>query len=88
VLLGVPGAYCSTGPVPGRRLLRALVMVPFVLPTVVVGWRSLAAGPDRALAGLILQESFVWIVARWSSHYSVVCGRGGHLVGAARPARR
>ncbi len=38
VLLGVPGAYvlyrCA---IPGRRLLRAFVTVPFVLPTVVVG---------------------------------------------------
>lgn len=38
VVLGVPGAYvlyrCD---VPGRRLLRAFVTVPFVLPTVVVG---------------------------------------------------
>src|SRR5690606_29633768 len=44
LLLGVPGAYvlyrCRF---PGRRVLRALVTVPFVLPTVVVGvaFRSL-----------------------------------------------
>lgn len=32
---------------PGRRALRTLVMVPFVLPTVVVGAAFLALAPDR-----------------------------------------
>jgi len=65
VLLGVPGAYllyrCRF---PGRRLLRAVVAVPFVLPSVVVGvaFRSLLAetGP---LGFLGLGESFVAVVA-------------------------
>ncbi len=65
VLLGVPGAYLLyRRRFPGRRLLRALVMVPFVLPTVVVGvaFSSLLA-PTGPLGWLGLQESFVGIVA-------------------------
>ncbi|MBA3020026.1 MAG: iron ABC transporter permease [Actinobacteria bacterium] len=65
VVLGVPGAYllyrCRF---PGRRLLRAVVAVPFVLPSVVVGvaFRSMLAetGP---LGFLGLGESFVAVVA-------------------------
>lgn len=65
VLLGLPGAYllyrCRF---PGRGLVRALVTVPFVLPTVVVGvaFRSLLAegGP---LGGLGLDGSFAAIIA-------------------------
>ncbi|MFZ1412519.1 MAG: ABC transporter permease subunit, partial [Micropruina sp.] len=65
VLLGVPGAYllyrCRF---PGRRLLRAVVGIPFVLPTVVVGvaFRALLAeqGP---LGFLGLDETFAAIVA-------------------------
>ncbi len=65
ILLGVPGAYllyrCRF---PLRGLVRGLVTVPFVLPTVVVGvaFRSLLAegGP---LGGLGLDGSFVAIVA-------------------------
>lgn len=44
VLLGLPGAYLLYRTrFPGRRLLRALVSIPFVLPSVVVGvaFRSL-----------------------------------------------
>ena len=37
LLLGVPAAHLLQALVPGRRLLRALLLVPFVLPTVVVG---------------------------------------------------
>jgi thiamine transport system permease protein len=49
---------------PGRRALRALVSVPFVLPTVVVGvaFQSLLA-PKGPLGFLGLQESFAAIVA-------------------------
>lgn len=65
VLLGLPGAYvlyrCSFR---GRTLLRALVTVPFVLPTVVVGvaFRALLAesGP---LGGWGLDGTFAAVVA-------------------------
>lgn len=82
VLLGVPGAYllyrCRF---PGRRLLRAVVVVPFVLPTVVVGvaFSSLlsSSGP---LGWLGLQESFAGIVAALVFfNYSVVVRTVGAL---------
>jgi thiamine transport system permease protein len=65
VLLGVPGAYVLHRlAVPGRAVLRAVVTLPFVLPTVVVGvmFRSLLAdgGP---LGGLGLDGSPVAILA-------------------------
>lgn len=82
VLLGLPGAYllyrCRF---PGRRALRALVSVPFVLPTVVVGvaFQSLLA-PRGLLGFLGLQESFVAIVAALVFfNYSVVVRTVGAL---------
>ena len=65
VLLGVPGAYllyrCRFR---GRGVLRALVTVPFVLPTVVVGvaFRSVLA-PGGLLGFLQLDGTFTAIVA-------------------------
>ena len=82
VVLGVPGAYllyrCRF---PGRTLLRAIVSVPFVLPTVVVGvaFRSLftAGGP---LGRLGLDESFAAIVvALVFFNYSVIVRTVGAL---------
>lgn len=62
--LGLPSAYALTRlKVPGRRALRALLLVPFVLPSVVVGaaFRELFAegGP---LGGLELDATPVAIV--------------------------
>ncbi len=65
VLLGVPGAYvlyrCTF---PGRRVVRALVTVPFVLPTVVVGvaFRSLLA-EGGALGPLGMEGTLAAVVA-------------------------
>lgn len=82
VLLGVPGAYllyrCRF---PGRGLLRAVVSVPFVLPTVVVGvaFRSLfaAQGPFGWLG---LDETFAAIVfALVFFNYSVIVRTVGAL---------
>lgn len=82
LLLGVPGAYvlyrCRF---PGRRVVRALVTVPFVLPTVVVGvaFRSLLVqgGP---LGFLGLDETFAAIVvALVFFNYSVVVRTVGGL---------
>lgn len=69
VLLGVPGAYVLYRVAfPGQRVVRALVTVPFVLPTVVVGvaFRSLLAeggplgflGLDGTLAAIVLALVF------------------------------
>src|SRR5215217_235157 len=65
VALGVPTAYALHRlALPGRRMLRALVAAPFVLPTVVVGvaFRSLlsSSGP---LGGLGLDGTATAIVA-------------------------
>ncbi len=95
VLLGVPGAYvlyrCTF---PGRRAIRALVTVPFVLPTVVVGvaFRSLLVegGPlgflqiDGTLAAIVAALVFF--------NYSVVVrtvgGMWAHLDDRAAQAAR
>jgi thiamine transport system permease protein len=58
VLLGLPAAYATSRlEFPGRRVVRALLFVPFVLPTVVVGVAfgellGLRAGPVAIIAGL------------------------------------
>jgi len=82
VALGVPAAHLLYRVrFPGRRVLRAVVAVPFVLPTVVVGvaFRSLLAeqGP---LGGLGLDESLAAIVAALVFfNYSVVVRTVGAL---------
>ncbi|MFT3860272.1 ABC transporter permease [Micropruina sp.] len=82
VLLGVPGAYllyrCRF---PGREFVRALVSVPFVLPTVVVGvaFRSLFASTGP-LGWLGLDETFAAIVvALVFFNYSVIVRTVGAL---------
>lgn len=57
--LGLPGAYVlARYDFPGRRLVRALVTVPFVLPSVVVGTAFLGLlGRGGPLAGLGLDQS-------------------------------
>ncbi len=82
VLLGLPGAYllyrCRF---PGRGLLRAVVAIPFVLPSVVVGiaFRSLLAS-QGPLGFLGLDESFPAIVAALVFfNYSVVVRTVGLL---------
>jgi len=73
--LGLPGAWAlSRIRFPGRRIVRALVIVPFVLPTVVVGvaFRALL-GPGGPLAGLELLPSLTAIVlAHAFFNYAVV----------------
>ncbi|UFU08454.1 iron ABC transporter permease [Ruania halotolerans] len=69
VLLGIPGAYVLyRRDFPGRAVLRAVVTVPFVLPTVVVGvaFRTLLAdsgplgflGLDGTFAAIVLALVF------------------------------
>ena len=82
VLLGVPGAYvlyCRT--FPGRTFVRAVVTVPFVLPTVVVGvaFRSLLAS-SGPLGFLGLDGTFTAIVlALVFFNYAVVVRTVGGL---------
>ncbi|WP_102509614.1 ABC transporter permease [Sanguibacter massiliensis] len=64
VVLGVPGAYVLyRRRFPGRTLVRGLVTVPFVLPSVVVGvaFRALL-GPGGPLGALGLDGTFTAIV--------------------------
>ncbi|MFC6153954.1 ABC transporter permease [Nocardioides yefusunii] len=69
LLLGLPAAYClSRLDLPGRRALRSLLLVPFVLPTVVVGaaFRQLLGeggplgflGVDGTLTAIVLGLAF------------------------------
>ncbi|MGN0062901.1 MAG: ABC transporter permease [Nocardioides sp.] len=65
VLLGLPAAYALHRlDLPGRRLVRGLLLVPFVLPTVVVGvaFRHLL-GDGGWLGFLGLDQSAVAVVA-------------------------
>lgn len=82
VALGIPGAYvlyrCRFR---GRTLLRGLVTVPFVLPTVVVGvaFRALLA-PGGPLAFLGIDQTFTAIVlALVFFNYAVVVRTVGGL---------
>ncbi len=64
--VGLPAAWAvARVDLPGRRLLRALVLVPFVLPTLVVGAALRATferfGLDGSGGGLRLQDT-VWAI--------------------------
>jgi len=79
--LGIPGAHLlARVDIPGRSVLRALVVVPFVLPTMVVGtaFRSLF-GPGAPLAALGLGSGLWAIVAAhvFFNHAVVVRTVGG-----------
>lgn len=85
LLVALPGAYVFARlDFPGRRLLRALVTVPFVLPTVVAGSAFLAllgrGGFTDSLLGFRLDTS-VWaiLVAHVFFNYAVVVRTVGGL---------
>lgn len=74
LVVGIPGAYALTRfRFRGRELVRALVIVPFVLPTVVVGAAFLAVLGPRGPFGLDLSGS-VWaiVAAHVFFNYAVV----------------
>jgi thiamine transport system permease protein len=63
LLIGLPAAHVlCTYELPGRRLLQALLVVPFVLPTVVVGAAFLSLIGPRGLLGVDLRGSALAIV--------------------------
>ena len=63
LLIGLPAAHVlSTYELHGRRLLQALLVVPFVLPTVVVGAAFLSLIGPRGLLGVDLRGSALAIV--------------------------
>ncbi len=74
LVIALPGAYVlARFEFPGRRLLRAAITIPFVLPTVVVGTAFLALlGPDGPL-GIDLRRT-VWAIlaAHVFYNYAVV----------------
>ena len=60
--IGLPGAFLlARFEFPGRRVLNALVLVPFVLPTVVVGSAFLALIGPRGALGLRLDHT-IWAI--------------------------
>ncbi len=76
VLAGLPVAFLlARVRLPGVALVRTLVLVPFVLPTVVVGLAFRALWPDGGLLPLVLANAFfnVAVVAR------TVSGLWSHL---------
>ncbi|MBM3693778.1 MAG: iron ABC transporter permease [Actinobacteria bacterium] len=59
LVLALPGAYVLARlRFPGRSLVRALVTVPFVLPTVLVANAFLALGVSRSLGAILLAHVF------------------------------
>ena len=82
VAIALPGAYMLTRyEFPGRRIVRALVTVPFVLPTVVVGTAFAALlGTGGPLADLGLDQT-VWaiLIAHVFFNYAVVVRTVGGL---------
>lgn len=80
--VGLPGAYVLARiEFPGRRLVRALVTVPFVLPTVVVASAFVALlGEDGPLGALGLDQTLgAILVAHVFFNYSVVVRTVGSL---------
>ncbi len=74
VALALPGAYAfARFEFRGRRLIGALALVPFVLPTVVVGAAFLALLGPRSPLGLRLDQS-IWaiLLAHVFYNYAVV----------------
>jgi thiamine transport system permease protein len=88
VLVALPGAYCfARFSFPGKRVLWALLIVPFVLPTVVVGAAFLALAGPRSPIGVDLQGT-VWLIllAHVFFNYAVVVRTVGSLWGRLDPA--
>src|SRR5215207_9825429 len=80
--VGLPGAYVlARCEFPGRTVVRALVTVPFVLPTVVVGSAFVALlGDGGPLAGLGIDQTLgAILVAHVFFNYAVVVRTVGSL---------
>jgi thiamine transport system permease protein len=80
--VGLPGAYVlSRCEFPGRRVVRALVTVPFVLPTVVVGSAFVALlGDGGPLGALGLDQTLgAILIAHVFFNYAVIVRTVGSL---------
>ncbi|GAB2992527.1 iron ABC transporter permease [Amycolatopsis acidiphila] len=85
VVGGMPLAFVlARVRLPGVGLMRTLVLVPFVLPTVVVGLAFRALWPDGGVLSIVLANAFfnVAVVAR------TVAGLWSHLDSRAEDAAR
>jgi thiamine transport system permease protein len=74
VAIGLPGAYVlARFEFPGRRIVRALTLVPFVLPTLVVGTAFLALLGPSGVLGIDLKGS-IWaiLIAHVFFNYAIV----------------
>ena len=74
LLVGLPGAYVlARFEFPGRRIVRALILVPFVLPTLVVGTAFLALLGPSGVLGIDLRGS-IWaiLIAHVFFNYAIV----------------
>jgi thiamine transport system permease protein len=74
VLIGLPGAYVlARFTFPGKRIVRALTLVPFVLPTLVVGTAFLALLGPSGFLGIDLRGS-IWaiLLAHVFYNYAIV----------------
>ena len=74
LVIALPGAYVlARFRFPGRRVLRAAVTIPFVLPTVVVGTAFLALlGPDGPLGVDLRRTIWAILIAHVFFNYAVV----------------
>ena len=83
VLIALPGAYVlARYEFRGRRVVRALVTVPFVLPTVVVGSAFASAArrrADRSRASASTRPSWAILIAHVFFNYAVVVRTVGGL---------
>jgi thiamine transport system permease protein len=81
--LGLPGAYVlARYEFPGRRVVRAAIVIPFVLPTVVVATAFLGLiGPQGVIGGLANLQNTVWaiLLAHAFFNYAVVVRTVGGL---------
>jgi thiamine transport system permease protein len=81
LVIALPATHVlSTYELPGRRLLQALLVVPFVLPTVVVGAAFLSLLGARGLLGVDLRGSAIAIIVAHSFfNHAVVVRTVGSL---------
>ncbi|WP_240686976.1 ABC transporter permease [Amycolatopsis suaedae] len=80
VLAGLPVAYVLARlRLPGVAAVRSLLLVPFVLPTVVVGLAFRALWPDGGLTSIVLANTFfnIAVVARTVGGLWAHLDRGG-----------
>jgi thiamine transport system permease protein len=85
-LLGLPAAWALAQPsLPGRRALRALFLIPFVLPSLVAATGMLALLGPRGLLGIDLTGTWTIVVLTHAFYNVGVVARivAAHLEGAA-----